>query len=110
MSIGTDQGEVLIPTVVGGKVVSEEDAIRHYEATGENLGVFQTPEDASAYAQSLHEQQADQYVDKYGPFDDLIPAQTQRSRRPEDRSFEQRTTTQKYITEERKSTRLNSRH
>src|SRR3546814_390667 len=64
MSIGTDQGEVLIPTVVGGKVVSEEDAIRHYEATGENLGVFQTPEDASAYAQSLHEQQADQYVDR----------------------------------------------
>lgn len=58
ISIGTDQGEVLIPTVVGGKVVSNVEAIAHYRRTGENLGVFKTPAEATAYAKRLHESQA----------------------------------------------------
>lgn len=62
ISIGTDQGEVLIPTVVGGKVVSNAEAIKHYQETGEHLGIFRTPEAADAYAKSLHEQQARAYV------------------------------------------------
>lgn len=54
MSIGTDQGEVLIPTVIGNRVVSDDEAIRHYQQTGENFGVFKTPDEATAYAKALH--------------------------------------------------------
>lgn len=61
ISIGTDAGEVLIPTVVGGKVVSDAAAIRHYKATGEHLGIFKDAAAADAYAESLHEQQAREY-------------------------------------------------
>lgn len=61
ISIGTDRGEVLIPTVVGGRVVSNDDAIRHWRQTGENLGTFKDPASADAYAQSLHEAQAAEY-------------------------------------------------
>lgn len=64
ISIGTDQGETLIPTVVGGKVVSNEEAIRHYQQTGENLGTFKSVDDANAYAEALHQQQAAVYEPK----------------------------------------------
>ena len=50
--------EVLIPTVVNGKVVSNKDAIEHYRKTGEHLGVFETPEDSTNYAIALHEKEA----------------------------------------------------
>jgi hypothetical protein len=58
ISIGEDGQSVLIPTVVGGKVVSDEEAIKHYESTGEHLGKFKTETSATAYAQQLHEAQA----------------------------------------------------
>lgn len=62
LGIGTDQGEVLIPTVSDdGRVMSNEEAIAQYRTSGRNLGVFDTPENATAYANSLHEQQARQY-------------------------------------------------
>lgn len=54
ISIGTDKGEVLIPTVVNGRVVGDEEAIAHYRRTGENFGTFRTPEEATAYAEALH--------------------------------------------------------
>lgn len=52
---------ILIPTVVGGKVVSDEEAIKHYQQTGEHLGMFDSENDADAYAQTLHESQASMY-------------------------------------------------
>lgn len=61
ISIGTDNGEVLIPTVVGGKVVSNEEAIKHYQQTGEHLGVFDNADNATAYAEKLHNDQAAEY-------------------------------------------------
>lgn len=55
MSFNDDVDEVLIPTVLPpGEIVSEDDAIAHYEATGEHLGKFDTPESAEAYAIRLH--------------------------------------------------------
>lgn len=58
ISIGTEKGEVLIPTVVGNKVVSDDAAIQHYRKTGQHFGIFSTPADANAFAKALHEQQA----------------------------------------------------
>jgi len=49
--------EILIPTVErhGRGILSDEDAIKQYYATGEHLGMFRTPEEATAYAAQLHE-------------------------------------------------------
>jgi hypothetical protein len=65
MSIGTDQGEVLIPTVSNdGRIMSDDEAIATYQQTGQHLGIFDTPERATSYAQQLHEQQAQMYGQK----------------------------------------------
>lgn len=61
MSIGVNGKEVLIPTVVGGKLLTEQQAIEHYKKTGENLGSFDTPAAANAYAEILHKRQDQTY-------------------------------------------------
>lgn len=63
ISITDDKGRViLIPTVVGNRVVSNQDAIAHYRQTGEHLGMFANEAAAEKYAQSLHESQAQRYL------------------------------------------------
>jgi hypothetical protein len=63
ISITDDKGRgILIPTVVGNKVVSNDEAIAHYKQTGEHLGIFKNEDAADAYAQTLHEEQAKEYV------------------------------------------------
>ena len=58
MSFGTDQGEVLVPTVSeDGRIMSDEDAYRQYVQTGKHLGIFASPQHADAYAEKLHRQQ-----------------------------------------------------
>jgi hypothetical protein len=67
MSFGTDQGEVLVPTVSDdGRIMSDEEAIATYRRTGRHLGIFRTPEEATAYAQSLHNDQAREYLPQAG--------------------------------------------
>lgn len=61
ISIDQDGHSYLIPTVVGDRVVSNDDAIKHFQQTGENLGQFKTWQDADAYAKTLHDQQAAEY-------------------------------------------------
>lgn len=63
MSFGTDQGEVLIPTVSeDGRIMSDAEAIRQFERTGRHLGIFRTPQEANSYAQRLHDAQAERYA------------------------------------------------
>lgn len=69
ISIGTDEGEVLIPTVgfdKNGKAISwtEDEAIDHYYKTGEHLGKFKTVKEANDYADKLHRQQEAYYKTK----------------------------------------------
>src|SRR5438132_12683511 len=55
ISFGQDGKEILIPTVVDGHVVSDAEAVAHYRKTGQHLGIFTTPDAATAFAQRLHE-------------------------------------------------------
>jgi hypothetical protein len=58
-----DGKAVLVPSVIAGRgIVSPQEAYRYYQQTGQHLGVFDTPENADAYAQALHEQQAMEYA------------------------------------------------
>lgn len=59
MSIGTDDGEVLIPTIrQDGYAMSPDEAELEYRRSGRHLGIFRTPEEATAYAERLHKMQA----------------------------------------------------
>lgn len=58
ISIGTPEGVYLIPTVVGGKVVSDKDAVAHFKKTKEHLGRFKDEKSATAFAKMLHESEA----------------------------------------------------
>ena len=60
-SIEIDGLEVLLPTVIDGEIVSEEEAIEHFFASGEHLGMFRYPEAAEVYAFWLHIRQEAEY-------------------------------------------------
>jgi hypothetical protein len=62
LGVNIDGQEVLIPTVSDdGRILSNQDAIAQYKATGRHLGKFESPGASTAYAQQLHTQQAHQY-------------------------------------------------
>lgn len=61
MSINEGKYEILIPTIINGQRVGEAEAVEHYRKTGEHLGIFETPDAANAYAEALHQRQAQFY-------------------------------------------------
>lgn len=72
ISVEMDGKEYLIPTVSeDGKVLSEDDAVKQFKKTGKHLGVFDSPEDATAYARQLHEDQESLYAPQQGAVDVL---------------------------------------
>jgi hypothetical protein len=50
-----DGKEVLIPTIVNGKHVSDKEAIDHYIKTKEHLGIYDSPEEATTAGKKLHD-------------------------------------------------------
>lgn len=63
ITVTDDQGRaILIPTVIGGRVVSDKQAVAYWKRTGENLGTFDNEAEANAYAQQLHRSQAKEYA------------------------------------------------
>jgi len=65
MSVNIDGREVLIPTISDdGKTLSEEAAVEQYRKTGKHLGMFDTPENATLYAERLHQDQEKRYAPK----------------------------------------------
>ena len=62
MSFNIDGKETLLPTIGNdGSPLTPEQAMSLYQLTGKHLGRFDTPENATAYAKQLHEDQAKQY-------------------------------------------------
>lgn len=59
MSTGTPEGETLIPRVSHeGKILSPQDAINYFRKTGEHMGIYSSPEEATRAAKQIHEDQA----------------------------------------------------
>ncbi len=58
-SIEEDGKEVLIPQIVGGKLLSREQAVDHYLKTQEHLGKFDSPANADEYGKSLSDKQGE---------------------------------------------------
>lgn len=74
MSFGTDEGEVLVPTVADdGRNLTEDEAINEYYRTGRHLGIFRTPDEATSYAQRLHQQQEQTYGERLGLLGGMSP-------------------------------------
>jgi hypothetical protein len=60
---GYDEGEVLYPGMDNTHLLSGEEAGKQYRQTGQHLGIFDTPDNADAYAQKLHEDYANHSLD-----------------------------------------------
>lgn len=55
MSFNEDGKEILIPTITAdGKSMTEQQAIDYYHTTGQNLGSFNTVDEANAAAERIH--------------------------------------------------------
>lgn len=74
MSIGVPEGEVLIPTISpDGRQLSDDEAVKLYQQSGQNLGMFKSPDAATMFARNLHEGQADLYGAKTQPLPNSMP-------------------------------------
>lgn len=64
IGVNIDGKEYLIPTVSkDGRLLSNDEAIDEFRKSGEHLGVFNSPESGTKYAQALHNQQDQMYAE-----------------------------------------------
>lgn len=62
ISSNIDGREVLLPTVSeDGRIMNNAEAIQKFKDTGKHLGIFDTPANVTAYADQLHQDQANLY-------------------------------------------------
>lgn len=67
-SFNIDGKEILLPTVSpDGRIMSDSETIGLYKRTGQNLGSFDTVDEANRYAEQLHNDQAKRYVNQTDP-------------------------------------------
>ena len=58
IGVNIDGQEVLLPTISDdGRIMSPDEAIAQYRATGKHLGKFGSQAESDAYGQSLHKEQ-----------------------------------------------------
>jgi hypothetical protein len=62
LSNGTDRGEIVVPQIVNGFLLTPHDAWDYAMRTGRNFGTFSTPELADPAAQRIHELQQDYFT------------------------------------------------
>lgn len=63
MSFEVGGKEVLVPTVsADGRIMTDDQAVAAYRRTHLHLGIFDTPAHATAYAERLHQAQAEAYL------------------------------------------------
>ena len=60
-SVEFDGLEVLLPQVVSGTTVSQEEAVEHFMSTGKHLGKFFCWQCSDVYAELLHIRQQQRY-------------------------------------------------
>jgi hypothetical protein len=69
MSVELDGKETLIPTVSDdGRIMGDDEAIDAYRRTGKHLGIYADPDDATAAAEALHQDQM-----AHPPVNTLLP-------------------------------------
>lgn len=62
MSFNEDGREILVPTIApDGRRLSDDEAIDLYHQSGQHLGIFDTPESATRYAEGLSRQQGERF-------------------------------------------------
>ncbi len=56
ITVTNDKGQIiLLPTVIGGEVLPDDQAIAHSKQTGEHLGIFDNEYSANQYDKSMHD-------------------------------------------------------
>lgn len=77
ISFEEDGKEVVIPTIVNGKLLTPQQAIEHYHKTGESFGKYDSIEEADRIARMLHEEHQSRIPEKTRKLAELT-AQTER--------------------------------